>query len=83
MREAKKLSEVCPDAHGAKEVEEDHGAVSGVIPGQAAVGRVLHEREGQLGNGASIEEQIKQGEDDNNDDAVTELGQGELPQEVP
>lgn len=38
VHEAKKLSEVCPDAHGAKEVEEDHGAVSGVIPGQAAGG---------------------------------------------
>jgi len=35
----------------------------GSFPGRLRAGRVLHEREGQLGNGASIEERIEQGED--------------------
>ena len=61
--DAKQFLEVGPDAHGVEEVEEDHGAVGGVIPWQAAVVHPLDERdgrEGKLGDGAALEEGVEE-----------------------
>nr|ACR35560.1 unknown [Zea mays] len=88
-REAKQFLQVGSDAHGAEEVEENHGAVGGIVPGQSAVAHPLDERdgrEGQLGNGAALEEGVEQAEDDeehdSDDGARLELGERELPRSV-
>jgi len=87
--EAKQFLEVGSDAHGAEEVEEDHGAVGGIVPRQSAVAHPLDERdgrEGQLGDGAALEEGVEQAEDDEehrgDDGARLELGERELPRGV-
>lgn len=88
-REAEQLLQVGADADGAEEVEEDHGAVGGVVPGDATVAHALDERhrgEGQLGDGAALEEGVEQAEDDEehggHDGAGLELGERQLPRGV-
>ena len=58
-------------AVSAEEVEEDHGAVGGVVPGQAAVVHPLDERdgrEGKVGDSAALEEGVEEAEDDGEHD---------------
>lgn len=84
-REAEELLQVGPDAHGAEEVEEGHGAVRGVGPWDAAVAHLVDEGdglEGQLGDGAALEHGVEHAEDDEEDErddpAGLELGEGEV-----